>query len=298
MATGFNISSRIGNPDPKFWSSESGFARNEELQWYQSRNAACKNGVLRIERRKERVRNPNYSAGSSSWKTNRQYAEYTSSSITTSGRKTWQFGRVEVRARLDAQMGSWPAIWTFGDPRRMANQRRSGHHGILSIGDHSPVPREPGLGHRDTLERRMELQDQNAFQRAGVPDGIVLDRGKVGGEGLENRGDPGNTRTIPADAIRGSRRALGDPERVGTPGPGTTRGRRNPHRPGPGTVGGLHRPASHPRGRRGLEAAALKPCRRGEPRPPLRGVATTWTRCTKIGVRQTYGAELGLSGNA
>lgn len=114
MATGFNISSRIGNPDPKFWSSESGFARNEELQWYQSRNAACKNGVLRIEGRKERVRNPNYSAGSSSWKTNRQYAEYTSSSITTSGRKTWQFGRVEVRARLDAQMGSWPAIWTLG----------------------------------------------------------------------------------------------------------------------------------------------------------------------------------------
>ncbi len=103
-----------GKPDPKFWSSESGFARNEELQWYQSQNAVCKAGVLLIEGRKERVKNPNYSAGSSSWKTNRQYAEYTSSSLTTSGRKTWQFGRVEVRARLDAQMGSWPAIWTLG----------------------------------------------------------------------------------------------------------------------------------------------------------------------------------------
>lgn len=103
-----------GRPDPRFWSSESGFARNEELQWYQSQNAICQGGVLRIEGRKERTKNPNYSAGSSSWKTNRQYAEYTSSSITTSGRKTWQFGRVEVRARLDAQMGSWPAIWTLG----------------------------------------------------------------------------------------------------------------------------------------------------------------------------------------
>lgn len=103
-----------GKPDPRFWSSESGFARNEELQWYQSQNATCKGGVLLIEGRKERVKNPNYSAGSSSWKTNRQYAEYTSSSLTTSGRKTWQFGRVEVRARLDAQMGSWPAIWTLG----------------------------------------------------------------------------------------------------------------------------------------------------------------------------------------
>lgn len=103
-----------GKPDPKFWSSESGFARNEELQWYQSQNAVCKGGALLIEGRKERVKNPNYSAGSSSWKTNRQYAEYTSTSLTTSGRKTWQFGRVEVRARLDAQMGSWPAIWTLG----------------------------------------------------------------------------------------------------------------------------------------------------------------------------------------
>lgn len=103
-----------GRPDPRFWSSESGFARNEELQWYQSQNATCKGGVLLIEGRKERVRNPNYSSGSSSWKTNRQYAEYTSTSLTTSGRKTWLFGRVEVRARLDGQMGSWPAIWTLG----------------------------------------------------------------------------------------------------------------------------------------------------------------------------------------
>lgn len=103
-----------GKPDPKFWSNESGFARNEELQWYQSQNAVCKSGALLIEGRKERVKNHNYSAGSSSWKTNRQYAEYTSTSLTTSGRKTWQFGRVEVRARLDAQMGSWPAIWALG----------------------------------------------------------------------------------------------------------------------------------------------------------------------------------------
>jgi beta-glucanase (GH16 family) len=107
----FNVD---GKPDARFWSSESGFARNEELQWYQSQNATCVGGLLRIEGRKERVKNPNYSAGSSSWKTNRQYAEYTSTSITTSGRKTWQFGRVEVRARLDAQMGTWPAIWTLG----------------------------------------------------------------------------------------------------------------------------------------------------------------------------------------
>ncbi|HOX50887.1 MAG TPA: glycoside hydrolase family 16 protein [Fibrobacteria bacterium] len=105
---------RDGAPDPAIWNFEKGFARNEELQWYQSQNAVCKGGVLRIEGRKERVANPNYAAGSSSWKTNRQYAEYTSSSITSSGKKQFQFGRWEVRARLDGQAGSWPAIWTLG----------------------------------------------------------------------------------------------------------------------------------------------------------------------------------------
>lgn len=103
-----------GNADPAVWSFEKGFVRNQELQWYQPDNATCKGGVLLIEGRKESVPNPNYVAGSSDWKTNRQNAQYTSSSLTTSGRRTFQFGRLEVRARIDAQMGSWPAIWTVG----------------------------------------------------------------------------------------------------------------------------------------------------------------------------------------
>jgi len=107
----FNVD---GRPDAKFWSSESGFVRNEELQWYQSQNASCKGGVLRIEGRKERVTNPRYSASGGDWKTKRQFAEYTSTSLTTSGKVSWQYGHLEIRARLDGQFGSWPAIWTLG----------------------------------------------------------------------------------------------------------------------------------------------------------------------------------------
>ncbi|MEK7394410.1 MAG: family 16 glycosylhydrolase, partial [Fibrobacterota bacterium] len=103
-----------GKPDAKFWSSESGFVRNEELQWYRSQNAACIGGVLRFEGRKERVANPKYSATGSDWKTKRQYAEYTSTSLTTSGKVSWKYGHLEIRARLDGQFGSWPAIWTLG----------------------------------------------------------------------------------------------------------------------------------------------------------------------------------------
>jgi beta-glucanase (GH16 family) len=103
-----------GAPNPKNWNYEKGFARNEELQWYQPDNATVKDGLLVIEGRKERVANPNYKAGSSDWKTNRQYAEYTSTSMTTSNLQSWQYGRFEMRARIPTSAGMWPAWWTLG----------------------------------------------------------------------------------------------------------------------------------------------------------------------------------------
>src|SRR5437660_7617776 len=49
-----------GRPDPRNWNCDTGFIRNRELQWYQPDNARCKNGLLIIEARRERKRNPNY----------------------------------------------------------------------------------------------------------------------------------------------------------------------------------------------------------------------------------------------
>ena len=37
-----------GKPDPSNWRYETGFVRNQELQWYQKENANCKGGVLKI----------------------------------------------------------------------------------------------------------------------------------------------------------------------------------------------------------------------------------------------------------
>jgi beta-glucanase (GH16 family) len=103
-----------GTPDPKNWNYEKGFVRNNELQWYQPNNAVAKDGLLVIEGRKEQVANPNYQAGSSDWKTSRQYASYTSTSMTTSGLQTWQYGRFEMRAKIPTSAGMWPAWWTLG----------------------------------------------------------------------------------------------------------------------------------------------------------------------------------------
>jgi len=107
----FNVK---GKPNPDYWNFEKGFVRNEELQWYQDNNALSANGVLTIEGRREELPNPNYLAESQNWKTNREFAHYTSSSINTRGFKQWLYGRFEVRARIDTAMGSWPAIWTLG----------------------------------------------------------------------------------------------------------------------------------------------------------------------------------------
>lgn len=103
-----------GKPDENFWSYEKGFTRNEELQWYQKDNANVKDGVLIIGGKREKVKNNRYIPQSSDWRKNRKYAEYTSSSINTRGKKEFQYGIIEVRAKIDTAKGMWPAIWTLG----------------------------------------------------------------------------------------------------------------------------------------------------------------------------------------
>src|SRR6187402_3462429 len=102
-----------GPPNPANYNFEKGFARNEEAQWYQSANATVEAGLLVIEARKETVQNPNYT-GSGDWKTTRKTAEYTSSSLTTSGHQSFQYGHFEMRARIPTEAGMWPAWWTLG----------------------------------------------------------------------------------------------------------------------------------------------------------------------------------------
>jgi beta-glucanase (GH16 family) len=103
-----------GKPDPASWGYETGFVRNEELQWYSPDNAYCLNGVLVLEGRKEKFKNPDYVEGSKDWKLNRGYADYTSASINTRGLRQWQFGRFEIRAKINVTPGEWIDIWTMG----------------------------------------------------------------------------------------------------------------------------------------------------------------------------------------
>lgn len=107
-----------GKPDEAFWSYEKGFVRNNELQYYQEGNANVSNGILVIEGRREIVKNGRFEAGSEDWRKNQEYAHYSSASINTRGKKEFQFGIIEVKARIDTALGMWPAIWTLGVSER------------------------------------------------------------------------------------------------------------------------------------------------------------------------------------
>jgi beta-glucanase (GH16 family) len=105
---------KAGHPDSSKWNYENGFVRNEELQWYQPDNARCEKGLLVIEARREERPNPVYSAEAKDWRGKRPTINYTSACLITAGKAQWQYGRFEMRGRIDISAGLWPAWWTLG----------------------------------------------------------------------------------------------------------------------------------------------------------------------------------------
>jgi beta-glucanase (GH16 family) len=89
-----------GLPDSSKWSYDVGGHGwgNNELQFYTTKrleNARVENGNLIIEARKE----------------NWEGKQYTSARIVTKRKADWQYGSIEVRAKIPAGRGTWPAIW-------------------------------------------------------------------------------------------------------------------------------------------------------------------------------------------
>ena len=103
-----------GIPDSLIWNHERGFVRNHEDQWYQQENAFQERGCLVIEARREHRDNPTYNSSSRHWGGRRPFIDYTSSCLTTAGKKSFLYGTLEVRAKIPVSGGCWPAIWTLG----------------------------------------------------------------------------------------------------------------------------------------------------------------------------------------
>ena len=103
-----------GRPDSTVWNYERGFVRNHEAQWYQAENAFQMDGLLVIEARREHCPNPTYREHARHWGQQRKTIDYTSACLTTQGKYSFLYGRLEVCARIPTAGGSWPAIWTLG----------------------------------------------------------------------------------------------------------------------------------------------------------------------------------------
>lgn len=87
------------------WNQEigngSGGWGNNELEYYTSnlKNSFLSDGKLIIEARKENAGGFNY----------------TSARLTTQNKKSFKFGRIDIRAKLPVSKGMWPALWMLGN---------------------------------------------------------------------------------------------------------------------------------------------------------------------------------------
>lgn len=126
-----------GRPDAQKWDYERGFVRNYELQWYAPENAFQRDGKLVIEARPADFPCPAYREGNKNWRNSREKVEWTSAALITKGKYTFQYGRLEVRARIPVCKGAWPAIWLLGTQHSWP---ANGEIDVLEYYQHKGVP--------------------------------------------------------------------------------------------------------------------------------------------------------------
>jgi beta-glucanase (GH16 family) len=151
---------RPGFPDPSRWTYEEGLVRNREAQYYtraRRENARVEDGMLVIEARKEQQGG----------------AEYTSASLTTEGRASWRYGRIEVRAKLPQGRGMWPAIWTLGANHRQVGWPMTGEIDIMEFVGFDPDTihanvHTAAFNHRDKTGKGAKLYLPRPFERFHV----------------------------------------------------------------------------------------------------------------------------------
>jgi beta-glucanase (GH16 family) len=96
------------------WNYETG-PFNNELQYYQQQNTIVQDGYLFIKAKKETV------GGKA----------YTSSRLTTEGKKAFKYGRVDIRAMAPKTQGLFPALWMLGSTFSTIDWPRCGEIDIM-----------------------------------------------------------------------------------------------------------------------------------------------------------------------
>ncbi|MCF8308153.1 MAG: family 16 glycosylhydrolase [Bacteroidales bacterium] len=116
-----------GLPDSEKWGYDVGGDGwgNNELQFYteaDTNNARVQNGKLIIEAHKE-----NYSGN-----------QYTSTRLITKNKGDWKYGRFEIKAKVPAGTGTWPAIWMLPTDWEYGGWPSSGEIDIMEYVGYEP----------------------------------------------------------------------------------------------------------------------------------------------------------------
>lgn len=109
-----------GLPDSTKWGYDIGGHGwgNNELQYYTRaslKNAEVSNGSLKIKAIRETMAN----------------REYTSARLLTKGKADFTYGKIEIRAKLPAGRGIWPAVWMLGNNINTVGWPESGEIDIM-----------------------------------------------------------------------------------------------------------------------------------------------------------------------
>jgi beta-glucanase (GH16 family) len=90
---------------------------NNELEYYQKQNTSVHDGYLIIEARQEIAGNRSYS----------------SSRLTTQGKRAFKNGRIDIRALLPKGQGIWPALWMLGSSIQTQGWPKCGELDIMEM---------------------------------------------------------------------------------------------------------------------------------------------------------------------
>ena len=152
-----------GLPDSTKWSYDKGTGcpencgwGNNELQYYTSNrleNSRVEDGKLTIETRKE-----NFSG-----------ASYTSARLATKNKGDWQYGRLDIKAKLPAGRGLWPAVWMLPTNWAYGGWPHSGEIDIMEM-----IGKEPSKNY-GTLHFGPGPGSTQLGKNIGLPTGIFND---------------------------------------------------------------------------------------------------------------------------
>lgn len=146
-----------GLPDSTKWSYDVGDGcpdlcgwGNNELEYYteeRPKNARVENGNLVIEAHKEDYESRNY----------------TSARLLTRDRQAWKYGRFEIRAKLPAGKGTWPAIWMLPEDWEYGGWPASGEIDIMEHVGHEPN-RVYATAHTEAYNHMNGTQDTDTLR--------------------------------------------------------------------------------------------------------------------------------------